>query len=95
MSPKKPNRKKKKNKPKMKAKTKQKPKLKAKGTAKGKGKLEDLSLTARRVTAALDDPIGACQFTNSSGQLSCVDNITKSECAKLKNSIFLVGESCQ
>jgi hypothetical protein len=95
MSPKKPNKKKKKNKPQTKGKTKQKPKVEAKGKAKGKGKLKDLSLTARRVTAAADDPIGACQFTNSSGQLSCVDNITKSQCAKLKNSVFLVGESCQ
>ena len=95
MSPKKTNGKKKKNRPKTKANTKQKLKLKAKGKANGKGKLKELSLTARRTTAALEDPIGACQYTNSSGQLSCVDNITKSECSKLKNSIFLAGESCQ
>lgn len=50
--------------------------------------------TVGKAAAAPDDPIGACQFTDNSGQISCIDNITKSECAKLKNSIFLVGETC-
>jgi hypothetical protein len=94
MSPKKrTTTKKKSSKAKTTPKTRRKPKLKTK--RKEKAKLRDLSLTVRRVAAAPDDPIGACQFTNSAGQLDCVDNITKSQCSKLKNSVFLVGETCQ
>ena len=42
-----------------------------------------------------DDPIGACQFTNSSGQIVCIDNMKKSECDQIANSTFLEGESCE
>jgi hypothetical protein len=41
-----------------------------------------------------DDPVGACQFTNASGQLVCIDNMKKSECAQILNSIFIEGGSC-
>jgi hypothetical protein len=66
---------------------------KPKITKGSKPKIKDLNLTLRKA-AGPDDPIGACQFTDNTGQIQCVDNITKSECAKLKNSIFLVGETC-
>jgi hypothetical protein len=94
MSPKRKTSKKKKNaKPKAKPKTRRKPKPKAKPLT--RTTFKGLSLTLSRAAAGPDDPIGACQFTNSAGQLDCVDNITKSQCSKLKNFNFLVGETCQ
>lgn len=42
-----------------------------------------------------DDPIGACQFTNASGQPVCLDDVKKSECAQIPNSIFIEGGSCE
>jgi len=46
------------------------------------------------VTADDDDPIGACQFTNASGQPVCLDNVRKSECDRFANSVFIEGGSC-
>jgi hypothetical protein len=70
-----------------------------KRTAKSKLKLglksKEGSLRARGALVASDDPIGACQYYDNSGQFQCVDNITKSECAKFKNSVFFVGEKCE
>jgi hypothetical protein len=96
MSPKKKTRtktKKKNVKPKTTPKTTRGPKPKAKPHI--RTTREGLTLALSRAAAGPDDPIGACQFTNSAGQLDCVDNITKSQCSKLKNSNFLVGETCQ
>lgn len=42
-----------------------------------------------------DDPIGACQFTNASGQIVCLDNMRKSECDQIANSIFIEGGRCR
>jgi hypothetical protein len=82
-----------------KPKTIRKPKSKSRPISKRKPKpqptLKDGALTAREAAAAPDDPIGACQFTDNTGQITCVDNITKTECAKLRNSVFLVGETCE
>jgi hypothetical protein len=47
------------------------------------------------VNANDDDPIGACQFTNASGQPVCLDNVRKSECDRIANSIFIEGGSCE
>lgn len=41
-----------------------------------------------------DDPVGACQFTNASGQFICIDNMKKSECDQIANSIFIEGGTC-
>jgi len=46
-------------------------------------------------TGSDDDPIGACQFTNASGQPVCLDNVRKSECDQIPNSIFIEGGSCE
>ncbi len=48
-----------------------------------------------KVAANDDDPIGACQFTNSSGQLVCLDNVRKSQCDQIPNAIFVEGGSCE
>jgi hypothetical protein len=50
---------------------------------------------ATKKKASDDDPIGACQFTNAAGQLVCLDNMKKSECDQIQNSIFIEGGSCQ
>ena len=50
--------------------------------------------TPAEVTAD-DDPIGACQFTNASGQPVCLDNVRKSECDRIVNSVFIEGGSCE
>lgn len=42
-----------------------------------------------------DDPVGACQFTNAAGQIICIDNMKKSECDQIVNSIFIEGGSCE
>jgi hypothetical protein len=58
-------------------------------------KLKQVSLTlgeTRAATAA--DPLGACQYTDDSGQIVCIDKVTKTQCSKFKTSIFLAGESC-
>ena len=46
-------------------------------------------------TDGSDDPIGACRFTNASGQSVCLDNVTKSECDQILNSIFIEGGACE
>jgi hypothetical protein len=51
--------------------------------------------TVGKQKAADDDPIGSCQFTNASGQLVCLDNVKKSECDQIQNSVFIEGGSCQ
>jgi hypothetical protein len=51
--------------------------------------------TRTKATAADDDPIGACQFTNASGQPVCLDNVRKSECDRFANSVFIEGGSCE
>ena len=84
-----------KNKKSRKPKTTRKAKAKPKARPKAKVKPRDVSFAVGEVAAAPDDPIGACQYYDNSGQLNCIDNITKSECAKYKNSIFLVGETCE
>lgn len=40
------------------------------------------------------DPIGSCRFVNSAGQLDCIDGVTKTECSKRANSVFIPGGSC-
>ena len=55
----------------------------------------DKANTPAEVTANADDPIGACQFTNASGQPVCLDNVRKSECDRIPNSIFIEGGSCE
>jgi hypothetical protein len=42
-------------------------------------------------TTSDDDPIGSCQYTNASGQPVCLDNVRKSECDQILNSIFIEG----
>jgi len=51
--------------------------------------------TPAEATTNADDPIGACQFTNASGQPVCLDNVRKSECDRIPNSIFIEGGSCE
>jgi hypothetical protein len=51
--------------------------------------------TPAEVTANDDDPIGACQFTNASGQPVCLDSVRKSECDRIMNSVFIEGGSCE
>jgi hypothetical protein len=83
-------------KPKVARKAKPQPKSPArKAKPQPKPTLKEVSLTAPKAAAAPDDPIGACQYYDNSGQLICIDNITKSECAKYRNSVFLVGETCE
>jgi hypothetical protein len=51
--------------------------------------------TPAEATVNDDDPIGSCQFTNASGQPVCLDNVRKSECDRIANSIFVEGGSCE
>lgn len=44
--------------------------------------------------SADEDPIGCCKYVNASGQLVCQDNMKKSECDQIPNSIFIEGGSC-
>lgn len=50
---------------------------------------------ATGLSANNEDPIGACQFTNASGQLVCIDNMKKTECDQIQNSVFIEGGSCE
>jgi len=50
---------------------------------------------SEKVAANDDDPIGACQFTSGSGQLVCLDNVRKSQCDQIANSIFIEGGTCE
>jgi hypothetical protein len=47
--------------------------------------------------AAADDPNakGCCQYFDQAGQQHCIDNVTKAQCAKFPNSMFIPGGSCQ
>lgn len=45
--------------------------------------------------ASDDDPTGCCMYTNASGQRVCEDDVKKSECDQIPNSIFIEGGTCQ
>lgn len=53
------------------------------------------SKTSAEADASDGDPIGCCQYTNASGQPVCLDNVRKSECDQILNSIFIEGGSCE
>jgi hypothetical protein len=58
-------------------------------------KPKDQQETARTAAKADDeDPVGSCQFTNNSGQIVCIDNMKKSECDQIENSIFIEDATC-
>ena len=57
-------------------------------------KLKQVSLTLSETAATAADPLGACQYTDTSGQIVCIDKVTKTQCSKYNNSNFLAGESC-
>jgi hypothetical protein len=40
------------------------------------------------------DPIGCCRFVNSAGQPDCIDGVTRTECSKHTNFVFIPGGSC-
>jgi hypothetical protein len=53
------------------------------------------TIPAEATTSDDNDPIGACQYTNALGQPVCLDNVKKSECDQILNSIFIEGGSCE
>jgi hypothetical protein len=57
-------------------------------------KSEQPSTTPPTTSESNDDPVGCCMFTNASGQRVCLDNVKKSECDQIQNSIFIEGGTC-
>ena len=69
-------------------------KAKVAATAKSMPKKKAAPRKKATMAAADPNPTGRCTWTNSAGQIQCRDGLTKTQCAKIPNSVFTPGGVC-